>query len=73
MAACWGQRFEVLKTDGNYNQRVAVPLTLLRLEKKHEIAVLEMGMSSAGEIDYLSEIVEPDDAIITNIGDAHIE
>jgi len=73
LAAVLGQRFEVLKTDGNYNNELGLPLTLLRLEKKHEMAVLEMGMSSAGEIDYLSEIVEPDVAIITNIGDAHIE
>lgn len=72
-AAVLGVRYQVLKTEGNYNNDIGLPLTLLRLERRHQIAVLEMGMDHAGEIDYLSRIVEPDVAIITNIGDAHIE
>lgn len=73
VAAVLGERFQVLKTEGNRNNEVGVPLTLLRLNQTHQIAVLELGMNHAGEIDYLSELVEPDVAIITNIGDSHIE
>jgi len=63
----------VLKTEGNFNNDIGLPLTLLRLDRSHQICVVEMGMDHAGEIDYLSELVKPDVAIITNIGDAHIE
>lgn len=73
VAAVLGNRFRVLKTEGNFNNDIGLPLTILRLDHSHEICVLEMGMDHAGEIDYLSEIVEPDVALITNIGDAHIE
>lgn len=73
IAAVLGEKFRVLKTEGNFNNAVGLPLTLLRLNREHEICVVEMGMDHAGEIDYLSEIVEPDVAVITNIGDAHIE
>ena len=48
-------------------------MTLLRLSGEHEIAVLELGMNHAGEIDYLSALVEPDVVLMTNIGDSHIE
>ena len=50
-----------------------MPLTLLKLERSHQVCVVEMGMDHAGEIDYLGRLVEPDMALITNIGDAHIE
>lgn len=73
VAAVLGTRYKVLKTEGNMNSREGMPLTLLRLNKSHEIAVIEMGMSQAGEIDYLSSVAKPDVAVITNIGDAHIE
>lgn len=73
VAAVLGNRYKVLKTEGNFNNDIGLPLTLLRLDHTHEICVLEMGMDHTGEIDYLSEIVEPDVALITNIGDAHIE
>ena len=72
-AAVLGARFCVHKTEGNFNNDIGVPLTLLKLEKRHEVCVVEMGMDHAGEIDYLGRLVEPDMAIITNIGDAHIE
>ena len=72
-AAVLGARFCVHKTEGNFNNDIGVPLTLLKLEKQHEVCVVEMGMDHAGEIDYLGRLVEPDMAIITNIGDAHIE
>ena len=73
VAAVLGEKYRVLKTDGNFNNNIGLPLTLLRLEKQHEICVLEMGMNHAGEIEYLSDIVEPDVALITNVGDSHIE
>lgn len=73
VAAVLGARYNVLKTEGNFNNDIGLPLTLLRLNRSHELCVLEMGMDHAGEIDYLGELVEPDVAIITNIGDAHIE
>ena len=73
VAAVLGERYKVLKTEGNLNNEVGLPLTLLRLDHTHEICVVEMGMNHFGEIDYLSAIVEPDVAVLTNIGDAHIE
>ena len=73
VAAVLGERFKVLKTEGNFNNEVGLPLTLLRLNGTHEICVVEMGMNHFGEIEYLSAIVEPDVAVITNIGDSHIE
>lgn len=73
IAAVLGQKFRVLKTEGNFNNELGLPLTLFRLTPKDEICVLEMGMSALGEIDYLTKIVVPDVAVITNIGDAHIE
>lgn len=73
VAAVLSARYKVLKTEGNFNNDIGLPLTLLRLDHSHELCVLEMGMDHAGEIDYLGELVEPDVAIITNIGDAHIE
>ena len=73
VAAVLGERFKVLKTEGNFNNEVGLPLTLLRLNSNHEICVVEMGMNHFGEIDYLTQIAPPDVAVITNIGDAHIE
>ena len=73
IAAVLATKYNVLKTEGNMNSREGMPLTLLRLDSSHEIAVIEMGMSQASEIDYLSGIAKPDVAVITNVGDAHIE
>ena len=73
IAAVLGAKYRVLKTEGNHNNNVGMPLTLLNLDHTAEICVLEMGMDKFGEIDYLSGIVEPDMGVITNIGDAHIE
>ena len=73
VAAVLGEKYKVLKTEGNLNNDIGVPMTLLRLNREHELAVLELGMNHAGEIDYLSDLVEPDVALITNVGDSHIE
>lgn len=67
------QKFSVLKTEGNYNNELGLPLTLLRLEPHHQVAVLEMGMRGFGEIDFLCSIAKPDFGIITNIGYTHAE
>ncbi|MFI3114528.1 MAG: UDP-N-acetylmuramoyl-tripeptide--D-alanyl-D-alanine ligase [Clostridia bacterium] len=61
------------KTDGNFNNHIGVPLTLLNLTKSHKYAVVEMGMSGKGEIELLSKAVCPDIGVITNIGESHIE
>ena len=66
-------RFNTLKTEGNLNNEIGLPLTLLRIERQHEIAVVEMGMSGFGEIRRLADIARPDYAVITNIGISHIE
>ncbi len=73
VASVLSQRFRVLKTEGNFNNELGLPLTLFRLTRQHEMCVLEMGMNHFGEIAYLTEIVSPHVAVITNIGDAHIE
>lgn len=73
IASVLSERFRVLKTDGNFNNEVGLPLTMLRLDEAYEMLVLEMGMSKPGEIEYLSSLAEPDVAVITNIGDSHIE
>jgi len=67
------QEFNVLKTEGNFNNEIGLPLTLLELESCHEVGVIEMGMSNFGEIRRLSLITRPDIAVITNIGMSHIE
>lgn len=73
VAAVLSTRYRVLKTEGNFNNDIGLPLTLLRLDHSHQICVVEMGMDHAGEINYLSELVEPDVGLITNVGDSHIE
>lgn len=74
MIACvLSKKFEVLKTQGNFNNEIGLPLTLLNLEEKHEAAVIEMGMSGFGEISRLTAVTQPDVAVITNIGVSHIE
>jgi len=73
IAAVLSEKFCVLKTDGNKNNEIGLPLTLLRLERKHQIAVLELGINHPGEMEYLSGIAQPDLVCITNVGDSHIE
>ncbi len=71
IASVVAQKYKVLKTQGNYNNEIGLPLTVLSL-KDEEIMVLEMGMNSFGEISILTNIAKPDIAVITNIGTAHI-
>lgn len=73
IASVLSQRFRVLKTQGNFNNNIGVPKTLFGLDHTHQVAVVEMGMNHMGEIDYLTRIAQPDVAVITNVGDAHIE
>lgn len=73
VAAVLSAKLRVLKTPGNYNNDIGTPLTLLGLEPEHQAAVIETGMNHFGEIRYLGELVRPDIAIISNIGDAHME
>lgn len=73
ISAVLAMKYNTLKTQGNFNNDIGLPITIFRLEKKHEMAVLEMGMSHMGEINYLASIARPDVAVITNIGMSHIE
>lgn len=67
------QKYRCKKTEGNYNNHIGLPFTILQLSDEDEVSVLEMGMSSFGEIDRLCEIAQPDYGVITNIGDSHLE
>lgn len=73
MYAALSQAHNVLCTQGNLNNHIGVPLTLLRLRPEHTLAVVEMGASHPGDIKELVEIAEPDYGIITNVGKAHLE
>ncbi len=73
IAAVLGQRFSTLKTQANFNNAIGTPMTLLNLAPEHQAAVIETGMNHFGEIRYLGEMVRPTVAVITNVGDAHIE
>ncbi|WP_294632017.1 UDP-N-acetylmuramoyl-tripeptide--D-alanyl-D-alanine ligase [uncultured Bacteroides sp.] len=73
MAAVLSQSYSILYTQGNLNNHIGVPLTLLRLKPEHELGIIEMGASHPGDIKELVDIVEPDYGIITNVGKAHLE
>ncbi len=74
MIACGiGSNMEILKTEGNHNGQIGVPLTLLNLESKHQVAVIEMGISEIGEMERLADIANVDIGVVTNIGLSHIE
>ena len=73
LAAILSRLGNVLATEGNFNNDIGVPLTLLRLEPHHDFAVIEMGANHIGEIAYTAELVRPDVAIINNIAAAHLE
>lgn len=73
IASVLSKRYVTLKTEGNYNNEVGLPLTVMRLKKEHEAAVLEMGISDFGEMHRLSQIAKPDICVLTNIGQCHLE
>ena len=72
-AAVLSKKYNVLFTQGNLNNHIGVPLTLLRLTSEHEIAIIEMGANHHGEIRSLANIAQPDYGLITNVGYAHLE
>jgi len=72
IASVMKMRYSTLKTEGNLNNHIGLPLTLLELKPSHEAAVIEMGMSAAGEIERLAEIAKPQIGVITNISQAHM-
>ena len=73
LAAVLSTKFNLIYTEGNFNNHIGVPLTLLRLTHDHEMAVIEMGASHPGDIKELVDIVHPNYGIITNVGRAHLE
>ncbi len=73
IASVLSVKYKVLKTEGNYNNEVGLPLTVLKIRDHHEAAVLEMGISDFGEMHRLSKVARPDLCVLTNIGDCHLE
>lgn len=73
IASVLAQKYHVLKTEGNFNNEIGLPLTVFRIREEHEVAVLEMGISDFGEMDRLAAIAQPDICVITNIGYCHLE
>lgn len=73
IASVLSQKFNVQKTQGNFNNEVGVPLSIFSLREEHEVAVLEMGISNFGEMERLSRMAKPDHCVITNIGPCHLE
>ena len=73
IASVLSQRYTVLKNEGNLNNEIGLPLTLFQLEKKHQVVVIELGMSALGEIRRLTEIAQPSIGIVTNVAEAHLE
>lgn len=73
IAAVLAEKYNVVKTEGNYNNEIGLPLTVFRTTAETEVLVLEMGMNNFGEISRLSMVGEPDICVITNIGTSHID
>lgn len=73
IASVLSTKYNVLKTEGNYNNEIGLPLTILSIKAQHEAAVVEMGISDFGEMTRLSKIARPDICVITNIGICHLE
>lgn len=73
IASVLAQKYSVLKTEGNLNNEIGLPLTIFKIREEHEVAVLEMGISEFGEMDRLAQMAIPDVCVITNIGLCHLE
>jgi len=73
IASVLSEKYNVLKTEGNFNNEIGLPLTVLRIRNEHDVAVLEMGINHFGEMHRLSRIAKPDVCVITNIGQCHLE
>lgn len=73
IAGVLGVKYKVLKTEGNYNNEIGLPLTLLQIREEHDVAVVEMGISDFGEMGRLSKMARPDICVFTNIGQSHLE
>jgi len=73
IASVLAQKYNVLKTEGNFNNEIGLPLTIFKIRDEHEVAVLEMGISDFGEMHRLAEMAYPDVCVITNIGLCHLE
>lgn len=73
IASVLAEKYKVLKTLGNFNNELGLPLTVFRLREEHQVAVLEMGISDFGEMHRLSKIARPDVCVMTNIGQCHLE
>ncbi len=73
IASVLEEKFKVLKTEGNYNNEIGEPLTILKIREEHEIAVIEMGISDFEEMHRLSKVSRPDVCVITNIGTCHLD
>lgn len=72
-ASILSQKYQVLKTEGNFNNEIGLPLTIFSIQENHEAAVVEMGISEFGEMTRLSKVAKPDTVIMTNIGQCHLE
>ena len=73
LAACLGAKYNVVKTQGNFNNEIGLPKTLLNITADTDIAVVEMGMRGLGQIAELCAIAEPDSGLISNVGETHME
>lgn len=73
IASVLEEKFQVLKTEGNYNNEIGMPLTILKIRDYHQVAVIEMGISGFEEMHRLSKVARPDVCVITNIGTCHLE
>ena len=73
IASVLKEKYRTLKTQGNFNNELGLPLTVFRLRDEDQIAVLEMGISDFGEMARLTKIAKPDTCVITNIGTCHLE
>ncbi len=73
ISAVLSQKYNVLKTEGNFNNEIGLPLTILRIRRDHEVAVVEMGISEFGEMHRIAKVAKPDICVMTNIGQCHLE